>query len=221
MNKKTSDTNAFLLLSELNHMPELKESDYMLYVEQLSKLQSNELSIHEELETLELVSWPDKLALERTEQNALRSELSDLKENLTQIQQKLDQNMTKESKLTKDIREETERLKQKQAELKTLRDNEIKSKTDELEGLNVKSKELETSLSSVVEESQKCDTGIVERKLQLADLEKDLKAFNFENFSKVPSLLAVEGENFFNSNYVNVNIILSSVLYRKFKTKLC
>lgn len=166
------------------------EKQYKAVKEETDRLQQTEKSLCESLQELDLVSWVDKLEIEKQQEKMLLSEITLVRSQLANAESEL---LAAKNKIHK-LNEEAEDAKRvqgkreqeaKEKEIKVL--HEISELQKQMNRALLQHEQNQVSLEELLGEVKKLESAILEKKTQIADYDKELRELNLTNFTKVPA----------------------------------
>ena len=185
--------HCLLCVSEIQYWEQREqdfEKQYLTVQQETDRLTQTERSLDSALQELDLVSWVDKLEVEKQHEKMLQSELTLVRSQLANAESELLAAKNKVHKLTQEVengkREQTKRdTEAKEQEIKVLQ--EISELQKQINRKLLQHEDNQTSLDELLAEVQSLESAILEKKVQIADCEKELKEANMTSFITAPS----------------------------------
>lgn len=143
----------------------------------------------QELEDLVSQRWPDQLEAQVQAEHRLKAETDALRTKITNCQQQIVEMVRKRESIIEDIEREKKDIldrEKKGAEVELRVKQEV---TDVQKKINEKQTEIEkghVTLEELTKEVKDLDAAILEKKLQVAELESSLKEANLQQFVITP-----------------------------------
>ena len=143
---------------------------------------------------MDLVSWSDKLEVEKQTEKTLQSELTLMRSTLANAESELLQAKNKVHTLTSDIEKENQLISQAESDEKDQEfklEQEVSDLQKQVNATLDHGEQNEGELDQVQKEVKQLETEILERKMQIEKYERDLKECNLEGFMKAPTELVI------------------------------
>ena len=166
------------------------DKQYAAVKEETTRLQHTEKTLDDSLQELDLVSWVDKLEIEKQQEKMLQSELTLVRSQIANAESGLLSSKSKEHSLRGEL-EDTRREQLSREHEHQERELKVLHEISELQKL-VNRKMLlheqnQGSLEQLAAEVKSLESAILEKKTQIAECEKELRTVNMDVFIKAPS----------------------------------
>jgi len=161
---------------------EVDEKELESQMRKVEELEAADRKLEEELVELELVSWEDKLDLEKQKEKRIRTEILLLQSSIAKSEKEILSCVEKVRKLTIKTEEATKELNRFLEEKKGKENKEIDDLESSLCRAAKESKVSKSELQSLEEEISAADRSLSKKKEELAELEGQLKKLNLELF---------------------------------------
>ena len=161
---------------------QMENNDPHCVAEEIKRLEVLENDLEHDLQELELVSWEDKLALEKQCHSTILTELHAMRAKLKACESELKDNQEELSVLSASVDKESTKHEQdtKNAEIKL--EKEIAELKRQIEDKLAENKEQEKKIGELIEESKRLDESFSEKSREEELLEKELKEANLQEF---------------------------------------
>lgn len=173
-------------ISVLSSDVKTDEDELDVQLERIEELEKTEKEMENELEELELVSWEEKLTMEKQKENRMRTEILLLRSSIAKSETEIKSVTEKIKLLTRKTEEAMKELNNCLEEQKYNDKKLISVLESELNDLNSKSRTSEEMISKLGEEICTAEQSLSWKKEELENLEKKLKKTNLEHFLQDP-----------------------------------